>query len=280
MSKYRVITDQGAFDVTTEDSTPTLQEAVGPGNDTNARNFALATGNPLAVQASTSDPVTNLKALPAVLGTAGALSPIPGGATIGTVGGRQLSNEGLRLMGRSDQIPSTMSQVGEGALSVLGDAIAIPAIKKAVLGPKIGAAETLAGLGDIEKTAPPSNVRTAIKLAQQINSKGSLTPEEAKALKPAMDSIWQNGWLSKDAYKQYAPDVADASGLIQKALNSIPGRAAPAAEMAGAMTIPNMVQKVWSAVPRSVKYGMGVGTGAIGTGDLLYQALKKVGITH
>jgi len=249
----------------TEDPT-SLASAIGPGQEANARNFALASGDPRAIQGAQSDPILNAKAMPTVLGTAGAFTPIPGGATMGTAAGQGIRDAMLKTMGQP--LPSSLQHVGELGLSALGDATAIPAIKGNIAGKQIGEAMGNAGLNAVEKTAPPSNIRTAIKLAQQINAKGALTPEEATSLKPAIDSIWSKGWLSQKAYSQYAPDVAQASSKIADALNTVPGRAGPSADMASAMTIPNAIKGAWQAT-RRLPLWVQIGLGTSGGGGLL-----------
>lgn len=218
-----------------------------------------------------TDPVTQAKALPALAGTVGGLSPLPGVATLGTVVGRQLSNLALRAYGKPEEIPSTGSQIAEGGLAALGDVIAIPKLKSAYYGSKIGQAESkFPGMANVVKEAPPSSPRTAVKLAQQLEGK-DLSPLDAKRYQPAIDTIYKKGYPFQSAYKMYSPDFQKASAAVSSGLNKIPGRAAPAAAMAQANKIPNFIrdniQVAWqNPLVRRAIYaaltGLGIGEGA------------------
>lgn len=240
MSKYRVITDQGAYEVTTDEPDSFGGMVKQAASDVFTKPAAMA-------KDLGTNPETMANSMPTALGTLGAVSPIPGGATMGTAGGQGIRD--LALKGLNKPVPGIGQHVLELGGAALGDVAAIPGIKSNIAGKQIGKALSDAGLSEVEKIPPPSQVRTALVLAQKINAKGDLTPAEAVALKPAMDAIWKKGWFAQKAYTQYAPDVAKASGKIQTALNTIPGRAGPAADMASAMTIPNAL----SSIPRLVK---------------------------
>jgi hypothetical protein len=220
-----------------------------------------------------TNPTTMAQALPPLMGMAGGFSPIPGGATMGTVGGRQISNAALRALGKPELIPSGMQQVGEAGLSAIGDIAAIPAMKKAYYGGQIGKAEVAAGVQNIEKEAPPSGMRTAVKFIQALKNKmntENLTPLEARRIKPAIDTIFRKGWLEGT---EYSSDAADVSKRISTLVNQIPGRAAPSAAMARAMTVPNAVGKLTPPpVRRAITYGFGQGVGG-GTGFELIRRL-------
>ena len=219
-----------------------------------------------------TNPVTQAKMLPPLAGAVGAMSPIPGGATLGTVGGRQLSNLALKSYGQSDQIPSGLSQGLEAGASVLGDVAAIPALKKASFGKQIGAAESAAGLGSVPKEAPPGSMRTAVKWIQAMKDK-PLTVQEAKQFKPAIDTVLQKGWLRGT---QYEPDAVQFSQKIQATLNQIPGRGEASAGMAKAMTIPRMMNKGYQMIPKSVRRGLGYGTGVGAAGGASYELIRKL----
>lgn len=241
-------------------------------------------GNGSKMRSLMTDPVTQAKALPYLLPAATAVIGMPWASTKGYVAGRGLSDAALLSYGRGDDIPSALSvdkefpyihgQVPELVGSAFSDLVTIPAIKSANSGKAIGQAEANAGLANVTKEAPPSGMRTAVKFVQNIKDK-ALTPEEARAMKPAIDTIFTKGWLNGT---EYMSDLAKAKSNVMSVLNKIPGRAEPAQAMANAMKAPNMISKVWSSVPKSVKYGMGVGAGTVGAGDALYQVLKKIGI--
>lgn len=219
-----------------------------------------------------SDPVAQAEALPVLGGLAGGASPIPGGTTLGTVVGRQLSNLALKAYGRPDLVPSGAQQIAEGGLSALGDIGAIPFMKKAYFGKQIGTAEAAANLGAVIKEAPPSGMRTAVKFIQNLKDQ-PFTPEEAKSLKPAVDTIFQKGWLRGT---QYEPDAVAVSQAIQKSLNEIPGRAAASAGMARAMTIPRGINQLYSKIPPSVRRGLGYGTGVGLAGGTAVELIRKM----
>lgn len=219
-----------------------------------------------------TNPVTMARALPPLLGAAGAVSPIPGGATLGTVGGRQISNAALRLLKRPELIPSGLSQVLEGGLSAAGDIGAIPAIKGAIFGKQIGAAETAAGLGAITKEAPPSGARTAVKYVQGLKGK-EFSPQAARQAKAAMDWIFKKGWLQGTAYE---PEAVEVSQAIQRGLNQVPGRQVPAQAMAKAMTIPRNINQIYQKIPPAVRKGLGYGTGVGLAGGTAVELIRKL----
>lgn len=214
------------------------------------------------------NPKNLLRNTPLAAGALGGAGAFGVGAVLPTLGG-----QGIRYAGDKafDQpVPSPLQHVLELGGAALGDAV-----NAKMGGKEIGQAMGKAGLSDVTKAAPPSNVRTAIKLAQQIKAKGTLTPQEAAEFKPAVDSIFSKGWLSQKAYSQYAPDVAEAKGIIIKALNTIPGREQAASKITGAMTIPNAIQSTWQAtrrLPLWAQIGLGIGAGG---GGGLVAALKN-----
>lgn len=220
-----------------------------------------------------TNPVTMANAMPAALGTLGGASPVPGGGTMGTAAGQGIRD--LALVALKKPVPSGMQHAGELGLSVLGDAVAIPKMKSAYFGSKIGEAEkAFPGMADVVKEAPPSQARTAVKLAQQLKGQ-DLSPLEAKRFQPAMSSVYEKGIPFQKAFKQYSSDFQGASSAVSKGLNKIPGRAEPAAAMAKAMTVPNALrdarQAIWqNPVLRRLIYavltGAGIGEGAKLTG--------------
>jgi hypothetical protein len=220
-----------------------------------------------------TNPVTMAKALPPLAGMAGAMSPIPGGATLGTVVGRQLSNLALKGLGKGDQIPSGWQQAGEAGLSALGDIAAIPMMKKGYYGGMIGEAESkYPGMAGVVKEAPPSGMRTAVKFIQGLKAK-DLTILEAKQFKPAVDTIFQKGWLRGTPYE---PDAVLVSQKIQSALNQVPGRGVASAGMARAMTIPRNINQLYQKLPPAVRRGLGYGTGVGLAGGAAVELIRKL----
>lgn len=232
------------------------------------------------------DPITQAKALPYLTGTAGAVSGIPGGTTLGTVGGRQISNEALRLYNRPDLIPSTGSQVKEGLLSAAGDVTAIPAINRKIFGSAVGQAERGAGMPDpfknpeaypsLPRPGGPAPVTNSIDEAVKMLS--DPTVEKSPVFfKRLQDQI---KWLYSLGKDQKLSDLdkiklASLSDTAQNGLNaSISGRAGPAASLAMSQTIPNAISKVTRSVPWWAKAALLAG--ATGTG--LEKALSGVGV--
>src|SRR5690349_9894674 len=109
MGVFKVTTEDGkSYKVTTADDPVDYKQVIGSALKSSIQkplSFAKNLG---------TNPVAMAQAIPPLAGAAGAMSPIPGGATLGTVGGRQISNEALRLLGKKDLIPSGLSQVAEG----------------------------------------------------------------------------------------------------------------------------------------------------------------------
>lgn len=219
-----------------------------------------------------TDPTTQAQALPALAGMAGGASGIPMGASLGTIGGRQLSNMALRAYGQQDKIPSGTSQVMEAVPALAGDVFGFPQINKMLAGKQIGAAETAAGLNSVAKEAPPSGMRTAVKFINSLKDK-QLTVAEAKQMKPAVDTIFQKGWLRGT---QYEPEAVLLSRKIQQTLNQIPGRAQASQAMAQAMTVPRMLNKGYQMIPQSVRRGLGYGTGVGLAGGSALELIKRM----
>jgi hypothetical protein len=226
-----------------------------------------------------TNPVTMAKALPPLMGVAGAVSPIPGGATLGTVGGRQISNEALRLLGHPEDIPSTAKQVGEGVLAGIGDAGVIPAVKGNIYGGQIEDAEKAAGIitRGATKAVTPGNVgQTLNDLEAQIDAGTITDPQTARDAKEVVDQIYNNPHIYEKS-PGIQVQSARVSGKVQGLLNQLtPARAAPAAAFGTSQTIPDAIGSAWQAVPQSIKKGAGYGTGIVGAGDLLYNAISKI----
>lgn len=222
-------------------------------------------------------PINMAKALPPLTGAVGAVLPIPGGATMGTVGGRQISNLALKSIGQDEEIPSTSSQVLEGGLSALGDVTAIPALKKASAGKAIGAAEKAAGVVTRAPLKLPTsgNVGTALdELETMLNSGAPIGPQSARDAYAVANYITGNPAIVGKS-NEIAVQAARVRALAQRALNtSIPGRAAPAAAMASAMTIPNKISSGFQAIPKPIKTLVGL-AGAGTLADALARRIAR-----
>lgn len=216
-----------------------------------------------------TNPQTMANAMPTLLGTAGGMSPIPGGATGGTLLGQGLRAGADKLMGKP--VPGLMQHGLELGGAALGDVMAIPAMKAKYYGGQIGEAESkFPGMADVIKEAPPSGPRPAVKFAQQLKGQ-DLSPLEAKRFQPAMKTVYDKGIPFQKPYKMYAPDFMEANRAITKGLNKIPGRQVASDAMAKAMTIPNAIrdarQAIWqNPILRRLIYaavtGAGLGEGA------------------
>lgn len=264
MVTYKVTTEDGkSYKVTTDDGGTDWKNVVGS-----------------AVKSSFQKPASYLKdlgtkpesmagAMPGLLGTAGAISPIPGGATMGTGVGQGLRDLSLKALKKP--IPGMMQHGLELGGAALGDIAAIPAMKAKYYGGQIGEAESkFPGMADVIKEAPPSGPRPAVKFAQQLKGQ-DLTPLEAKRFQPAMKAVYEKGIPFQKPYKMYSPDFAQANQAITSGLNKIPGRQVPAEAMAKSMTIPNAIrnakQAIWqNPILRRLIYaaitGAGIGEGA------------------
>lgn len=230
-----------------------------------------------------TNPVTMAKALPPLMGMAGGFSPIIGGATMGTVGGRQLSNEALRLLNKPEQIPSGLSQGLEAGGSILGDVLAIPAVKKSIYGRLIGKAETAGGVPPAQDI-PSIPMATGQKSAGDFindavdsvkGSQGRGSPVYWKQIKDQVDRIYELGadqkltTLDKGRLKWLGQQV-------QKGLNaSVPGREAPAMALAQSQRIPNAIGRINKMIPGKYKVA-GIGGGAIGGTVAIGEIIKKL----
>jgi len=202
------------------------------------------------------NPEMQAQALPYLASTAMAGQLPFGGGTIAMGGGQALRDLSLKAQGKS--IPSVGQHASELGGVALGD-IMSGLGQKAFYGMKIGEAEKVGGLGNVEKMAPASNPRTGIKLVQQINQMESMTPEQAKSIQPAFRTIWKSGWVWSDPYKEYLPDVVKASQKVQAALNQIPGRGEASKELARVMTMHNKLGAlpawIWRNAPKLAARG-------------------------
>lgn len=222
-----------------------------------------------------TNPVTQAKALPELAGYAGALSPMPGGATLGTVLGRQLSNTALKAYGRPEEIPSSNSQILEGGAAALGDVAAIPFIKKAIFGKQIGAAEKAAGV----VTRPPDRLPTPGNVGEVLNTlESQLKSGAITDAQTAREAYAISKYVNKNPNLVGKSDEIKVAAwrvgkLAQETLNKlVPGRLEPAQGMAKAMTIPRFIGKAYKAIPPKVRTGLELGAG----GDIVYQVINKL----
>lgn len=246
-----------------------------------AKEAVLAKGT--STRALATDPITQAKALPALAGTIGGMSPIPGGATLGTMGGRLLSDAALASYGRKEEIPSIAQHVAEGALSAAGDVMAIPYMKKSIYGKQIGKAEQAA------KVPPPQDIKS---LPRPVGVQGisntiddtigmvkspevNKDPVFWKQLKDQVDFFYQRG-RDEVLSKGDRAKLAWLSSTVQDGLNTtIQGRAEPAAAMAKAMTIPNKIKGAYQMLPRRARIGMEYFGGPAGAATLFAEYARR-----
>lgn len=241
-----------------------------------------------------TNPTTMANMMPSALGMAGAMSPIPGGATMGTAMGQGVQSGALRLLGKKDQIPPWLEidkqfpyvhgKIPELGLAALGDVAAIPAMKKSYYGGQIGKVEKAAGV-------PPPQDITSIPMAKGektlgefINgavdsvkgSQGRGTASYWKQIKDQIDRIYEMGAQEKltglDRGRLRWLNQQVQGGLNQ----AVPGRAGPAGALAQSQTIPNGISRVYRAIPGPMKAGAAYGTGATAAGISLIGLVKHL----
>jgi hypothetical protein len=229
-----------------------------------------------------TNPITQAKALPSLMGATGAVTGIPMGGSLGTGIGNLISDAALKAYGRPDQIPSTKSQVLGTAGAAIGDLAPVPAMNRKIFGGQVGEAETAAGVPppqDIPSLPKPSagqpvsgGIDDTINAVKRANEQGAGSPVFWKQIKDQIDSFYN---LGKDAKLTTADSnkLAWLNGAVQNGLNaSVPGRAAPAASLAMSQTVPNAIAGASKAIPW---WGKAIGS-AVG-GDALLNALKSAG---
>lgn len=212
------------------------------------------------------NPKNELKNLPLAAGALGGAGPMIGGGIMGTGIGQIARYAGDKAF--KQPVPSVLQHALELGGAAFGDAVTAPG----KYGARIGAAEKAAGLGAVEKEAPPASIRTAVKFVNQIKDK-DLTPETAKQFKPAIDTIFKKGWLRGT---EYEPDLVQVSKKIQSTLNTIPGRAEPSAGLAKMMYVPNKIRDAYQILPKGARQGIAWGSGAVGAGGVLAEVMKKL----
>lgn len=225
-----------------------------------------------------TNPVTMAKALPPLASMAGAVSPVPGGATIFGEAGRGISDLALKSLGKSDQIPSGLAHLGELGLNVLGDVGAIPAIKGKIFGGQIGKAEKIGGLitRGADKYPTSGNVGEVLNTLEGQIDNGTITsPQTAKEAYAVTKYIHENPHIvgKSDEITVQAQRVGSKA---QKLFNELlPARKAPAEAMAKAYTIPRTLQKVYKGTPKLVKQGLGL-TAAGGLGKVGWDLISSL----
>lgn len=218
-----------------------------------------------------TNPESMANMMPALLGTVGGISPVIGGATLGTGAGQGLRDAALGAMNKP--IPSGWQHAGELGMSALSDVAAIPTIKKGVFGRQIGAIEKAQGVPpaqDIPSIPMATGAKTtgefindAVSSVKSSGGKG--TPEYWLQIKDQVDRIYKLGktegltrldngrlkWLSK---------------TVQEGLNAaVPGREVPAQALADSQLIPRTLKRAYKATPDAVKKAVGIaGLGAAG----------------
>lgn len=220
-----------------------------------------------------TNPVSMANAMPGLIGIAGGLSPIPGGATMGTAVGQGMRDLALKTLKKP--VPGLMQHGIELGGAALGDIAAIPAMKRAHYGGQIGKAEEAAGVvtrAPTKAVTPGSVGQTLNDLEAQLDAGTINSPQAAKDAKAVISQIYKN----KKIYEQTGEISVQAqrvSKKVQDVLNQmIPGRAGPAQAMGKAMTIPRAIGKGYGSLPWSVRRGA---EGAMGAG-IGWEIIKKL----
>jgi hypothetical protein len=209
------------------------------------------------------------KALPPLASAVGGIMGGPMGMTKFGEPARALSDMALASYGMKDKIPSPMAHLGELGGNLLGDVIALPAIKKKIYGSQIGKVEKMAGVPppqDIRSLPRPGGTQSvSTTIDEAVDSvKGSEmrgTPTFWKQIKDQVDWIYERG-KSEALSKGDKAKLAWLNGQVQKGLNiSIPGRAGPAAALAESQVVPNAIGRSVRMLPPKFRAGLGYGAG-------------------
>lgn len=227
-----------------------------------------------------TNPETMANAMPPVLGTAGAMMPVPGGATMGTAAGQGIRD--LALTALKKPVPSLLQHGLELGGAALGDVTAIPAINRSRIGNEIGAVERTAGVPppqQIPSLPKPmagqpvsGGLDNTIQAVERAKSEGMGSPTFWKQIKDQVDSFYGLGKdvkltdLDKGKLKYLSAQVQN--GLN----NAVPGRAPLAADLARSQLIPNAIGNTVRSVPTWGKLAL-TGLG----GDALFRALGSIG---
>jgi len=226
------------------------------------------------------NPKNLLNNLPLVTSGIGAVSPVPGGATMGMAGGQGVRD--LILNRLKKPVPSMLQHGLELGGAALGDVIAFPAINRARIGKQIGAVEQAAGVPPPQQISslpkpmagqPVSGgLDNTIQAVERAKSEGMGSPSFWKQIKDQVDSFYGLGKdvkltdLDKGKLKYL-------SAQVQKGLNNaVPGRAPLAADLARSQMVPNVIGNAIRSTPTWAKLALtGVG------GDALLRALGSIG---
>lgn len=236
-------------------------------------------GNGSKIRDLMSDPITQAKALPYLAGAAGMIG-LGGGATANMAVAHLLSDAALKSYGREDQIPSVGSQALDVGLAALGDMA-----NAGLAGRAIGKAEKAAGVVTRTPLKLPTsgNVGAALDemettLKNALASGTPLGPQSARDIYSTAKYIANNPNIvgkSSDILVQ----SSRVKAMAQAALNAaVEGRGAPAAIMATAKTVPNMVKPIIQGT-RKLPLWAQIGLGATGAGGLL-KAMGGVGTSR
>ena len=215
------------------------------------------------------NPKNELKNLPLFAGGITAAAGIPLGALLGTGGGQILRGIGNKVFNQPQQSPLQIG--GELGGAALTDIIALPAIKKAYYGGKIGEAEEAAGVitrAPTKAVTPGSVGETLNDLEAQIDAGTINTPQAARDAKAVVNQIYKNPKIYEQT-SDIAVQSQRVSSKVQDLLNKIvPGRLEPSQAMAKAMVVPNAIKKGYMALPWALRHGAEASFG--------WQILKKM----
>lgn len=229
-----------------------------------------------------TNPVSMANAMPPVLGTAGGLSPIPGGATMGTAAGQGIRDLALKTMGKP--IPGMMQHGMELGGAALGDVMAIPAMKKSYYGGQIGRAEGFAGVPppqDIQSIPMATGQKSAGDFINDAvtsvkGSGGKGQPTYWKQIKDQVDRIYEMG-ADQKLTKLDKGRLRWLNQQVQEGLNNaVPGRAGPAASLARSQTIPNWIGRNVNKLPPRFRAGAQWGTGVLAPGIAIEEIVRRL----
>jgi len=270
MAKYKVTTDDGkSYLVTTEDG----QDQSGFGQTVKNSVIDMFKKPAMVAKDVGTNPQTMANLMPSLLGTAGGVSPVPGGATLGTAAGQGIRD--LALKGLGKPAPGMMQHGLELGGAAAGDVMAIPYMKGKVYGGQIGNAEKAAGVitrAPTKAVTPGSVGETLNNLEAQLDAGTIKTAQEAKDAKAVINQIYKNPRIyeqTSDIKVQAARVAKKTQDLLNK---SIPGRLDPSQALAKSQVIPNLIKKNYMAMPWAVRHGA---EGAASAG-LVWEVIKKI----
>lgn len=231
-------------------------------------------GNGSKIRNLMIDPITQAKVLPYMANAAGMVG-LGAGATANTAGAHLLSDAALKSYGREDQIPPLKDQAIDIGTAALGDTI-----NSSLAGRAIGKAEKAANVITRAplKLPTPSNVGTVLDelettLKQSLVTGKPLGPQSARDAYAVAKYVAGNPNIVGKS-DEIAVQAARVRSMASAALNqAVPGRAAPAAAMATAKTVPNIVGKIGTAVNQTLPW-WAKGAMAITGGDALLNAFR------